>query len=336
MNFRASIDAQSNKLPFNIFDQEWQEIPPHERSNDAFGQVYSDFYVDYDGFKIGVFGEKVAQIHINEGFFQTWFYAQKDFVSLLFNKDIYKTIPQNPIDGQATSFSSYGLYLQKVFQPAKSHFLSLKVKIHNADNLHDIKADGYTNDTKFVGSFDYYYSQDNLISKEETKSSTPKGIGYGIDIEYLYHQDKWYFYLGGYNLGSYIYWKNVTLMHYDFNSQTIYKGEDGFNHARPFGQGYYKYNLSFKQKLPEYYKSSINYEMKDSLSIGTNIKLYENLYTTEPYINAKLYFLRYKLGYQIQDKTLLFGLYYKYFNLEVSNKFGPSNDALQAQLRVSF
>lgn len=329
------MDAQSNKLPFNIFDQEWKKIPPHKRSNDAFGQVYTDAYVDYNGLKFGVFGEKMVQIHINEGFFQTWFYAQKDFLQLLFNKDIYKTIPQNPIDGKATSYNSYGVYVQKVFQPKESHFLSLKLKIHYVDQLHDIKANGYTNDTKFVGNFDYYYSEKNLISKGNTQGNTPQGIGYGIDLEYLYHKDKWYFYLGGYNLGSYIYWKNVTLMHYDFDSDIIYKDTDGYNHYKPFGQGYYKYNLSFKQKLPQYYKTSLNYELNSNLSLGSNVKIYENLYVTEPYINAGFSFLRYKLGYQIQDNTLLFALYHRYFILEISNKFGPSNDALQVQLKIS-
>jgi len=330
------MDAQSNKLPFNIFDQEWRESPAHERSNDAFGQIYADTYVDYDGLKFGVFGERLAQVDMNEGFFQTWFYAQKDFLQLLFNQDIYKIIPQNPINGKATSYNSYGMYVQKVFQPKKSHFLSFKLKLHYANKLHDIKARGYTDDTKFIGSFDYYYSKKNLVSKGKTQSDAPQGIGHGIDLEYIYQQDKWYFYLGGYNLGSYIYWKNVTLMHYNFNSEIIYKGTDGYNHSRHFGKGYYKYNVSFKQKLPQYYKTSLNYEATSSLSIGSNVKIYDNLYVIEPYINAKLYFLRYKLGYQIQDNTLLFALYYKYVNLEISNKFGPANDALQAQLRISF
>lgn len=336
INLRATLDAQSNKLPFNIFDKEWKEIPAHKRSNDAFGQVYADAYVDYDGLKFGVFGEKLAQVDINEGFFQTLFYAKKDFFQLLLNKDIYKTMQENPINGKATSYNSYGVYVQKVFKPKESHFISLKLKLHYANQLHDIKVNGYTDNTKFIGNFDYYYSQKNLISKRETQSDTPRGIGYGLDLEYIYQKDKWYFYIGGYNLGSNIYWKNVTLMHYEFNSEVVYKGTDGYNHYRPFGKGQYKYNLTFKQKLPQYYKTSLNYEVAPYLSIGTNIKIYEKLYVTEPYINAKLYFLRYKLGYQLQDNTLLFALYYKYFNLEISNKFSPSNDALQAQLKISF
>ncbi len=335
-NFNLALDAKSDKLPFNIFDQEWKTIPDHQKSNNAFGQVYSDIYVDYGGLKLGVFGEKLAKIDINDGFVELIYQAQKDFARLLADKDIYKILEEKPIVGKGNSYEAYGLFVQKVFNIHPHHYLSAKLKLNYAKELEYIKVDGYTSSKKFTAMLDYIYSSKNLISKGENTSDTPVGIGYGLDIEYIYNNEKLYVYLGAFNLASYIYWDKVTLMHYDFDSEVIYKGEDGYNHYRPFGRGEYKYNISFTQKLPSYYKASLNYELFDNFAIGNNVKVYQNLYVLEPYINAKIYTGRYKLGYEIQSRTVLVGAYFKNIHLEISNKFGPSNTILNARCRISF
>lgn len=273
---------------------------------------------------------------MNDGFIELWHEAQKDFLQLLASKDIYKTLEEKPVTGEANSYDAYGMFVQKVFKVYSHHYLSVKLKLNYANELQYIKADGYTDSEKFVGKFDYVYSHENLISRGDTQSDSPSGIGYGLDIEYIYNKDKLYVYLGGFNLGSYIYWKNVTLMHYDFNSEVIYEGDDGYNHYRPFGRGYYEYNASFTQKLPSYYRASLNYEVFDNLAIGNNLKVYEKMYAYEPYINAKIYSGRYKLGYEVQSDTILFGTYFKNIHIELSNKFGLSNNILNASCRISF
>ncbi len=336
INFNLELDAQSDKLPFNIFDQEWKSVPDHKKSNNAFGQAYSDLYVDYEGLKVGVFGEKIAQLNLNDGMIELLFEAQKDFVQLLVSKDIYQTLESKPIIGEVNSYNAYGIFVQKVFKVYSHHYISLKLKFNYANELHDVKVDGYTSSDKFYGKLDYIYSRENLISNRTNESNSPSGMGYGLDIEYIFNQNKLYFYLGGFNLGSYIYWKDVILMHYDFDSEVIYKGDDGYNHYRTFGQGYYEYNVSFTQKLSSYYKASVNYELFDNFSIGNNLKIYEDLYAYEPYINTKIYSGRYKLGYEVKSNTLLFGAYFKYIHIEVSNKFGVSNNILNASCKISF
>ncbi len=336
INFSAKIDAQSDKLPFNIFDQEWEEVPAHKKSNNAFAQIYSDAYYNYGGFKFGVFGEKIAQISINDGFVELLYNSQKDFFQLLASKEIYKTMAQKPIEGEGNYCDAYGVFVQKVFTVQSAHYLSLKAKLNYANDLHHIRANGYTDSEKFVGSFDYVYSKKNLISKNPTLSESPQGLGYGVDIEYVYNRDKLYFYMGAFNVASYVYWKNVTFMHYDLDSEVIYVGEDGYKHYKPFGVGYYEYGVSFKQKLPQYYRASLNYELFENMAIGNNLKAYENVHSNEPYVNLKIYKGRYKLGYQLENKTLLFGAYYKYVNLEVSNKFGFAGNVLQAGVKISF
>lgn len=330
------LDAHSDRLPFDIFDQEWKKIPDHQKSNNAFGQVYSDIYVDYSGLKVGVFGEKLAQINMNDGFIELWHEAQKDFLQLLASKDVYKTLEEKPVTGEGNSYEAYGLFVQKVFEVYSHHYFSTKLKFNYAKELQYIKVDGYTDAEKFSGKFDYIYSNKNHITKGENRSDTPLGIGYGLDIEYIYNREKLYLYLGAFNLGSYIYWNNVTLMHYDFDSEVIYKGDDGYNHYRPFGKGYYENNISFTQELPAYYRASLNYELFTYLALGNNLRVYENIYANEPYINVKIYRGDYKLGYEIESSTLLFGVTFEHFQLEVANQFGLSGNVLKASCKISF
>jgi len=336
INFNLDLDAHSDKLPFNIFDQEWKKVPDHQKSNNAFGQVYSDIYIDLDALKIGVFGETIAQINMNDGFIELWNEAQKDFFQLLANKDIYKTLEEKPLIGKGNSYKAYGMFVQKVFNLYPHHYLSAKLKLNYAKELQYIKVNGYTSSEKFTGSLDYIYSHKNYISNANTRSDNPSGIGYGIDIEYIYNKENIYVYLGAFNIGSYIYWKNVTLMHYDFDSEVIYKGADGYNHYRPFGQGYYEYNKSFTQTLPSYYRASINYELFDNLAFGNNLKIYEKMYTCEPYINTKIYSQRYKIGYEIQSNTVTLGAYFKYIKFELSNQFSLAGNILNANCKISY
>jgi len=288
---------------------------------------------------------------MSDGFIQTWYSSQKNFSSLLLNKNVNLKIANLSLDSDADYHSSYGLFIQKVLDLSDSNHLSIKLKLYIADKMHHIDVNGETNSTQFKGSFDYYYTKENLVSKGSTQSRTSYGLGYGIDLEYIFEKNQWYFYLGGFNLASQINYKNVTKMHYDFNSDTIYVGDDGYNHYRSFGVGYYKYNLSFKQKLQAYYKSSINYEFTDNFALGNNLDYYKNMQFNELYTNFKIDDARYKLGYVLESKTLMYGFYFEDvrvhlpfgyeafwndFVFEISNQFGMSTKNIHANVKISF
>lgn len=334
-HLRILIDAKSNNLHFDVFDHEWINPPPYKKDNYAFGNLYADTYVKIDSYKLGVFKQELAQIHINDGFIQTWQKSQQNFTTFLGKKDINKELEANLVYGDANYYDAQGIYLQRILNITQNNYLSVKVKLNYADKLQFIQADGYTDSQEFKGKFDYYYRKKNYITNRDDKDGSA-GTGYGLDLEYIYNYKNIYVYLGIFNLYSFIYWKNVTLMHYDLDSTTIYKGDDGYNHYRPFGKGYYKDNVHLKQKLPEYYKASLNYEFNDYIATGDNLDIYDSILYNEIYINAKVYNGRYKLGYAYENRELLFAAYYKYFAIEISNYFGLSNNILKASCKISF
>jgi len=335
-NFKASLDAKSNALAFDVFEQEWQKAPEHKTNNRALGNNYYEAYLELGSLNIGVFKQEQVQISMSDGFIDTWHASNRDFLSLLLNKNVYQDIDPASLQSSANHYKSYGLFIQKIFTLNSKHHFSAKLRLHYADRLNYIEVEGETNREKFQGSFDYYYSGENLISNAPNRSDTAKGLGYGIDLEYIYADESLYFYVGVFNLASHIYWENVDLMHYDFDSEVIYMGSDGYNHYRPFGTGKYEYDVDFTQKLPEYYKATLNYALSENFSLGDNLDIYDGVTYNEVYGNTKVYGGRYKLGYIIENQNVVFGAYFKYISVEISNSFGTANDILQANCKISF
>lgn len=333
---RGIIDPKSNKLLFNVFDHNWDTIPEHEKENYAFGVTYADLYYSFDSYKIGVFWQKTAVIDMDEGFLETWYYADKDFNTLLHKEDIGSNFQPAHIGGEANYYDSYGIYLQKVYTINKNNFLSLKLKMHYPKVMQYLSVSGYNTQSRFVGGFDYYYSDENYISKSLEKPQNPKGYGYGVDLEYIYKQEDLYIYAGLLNIGGRIHWSGLTKMHYDFDSKTIYKGSDGFNHLKPFGSGRYEYDVSYIQKMPLFYKASLDYQLNDSVSVGNNLAGQEKNVFNEPYVTCKVLQTRFKLGYIYKADTVVFGFFMNHLKLELSNKLGPSNKAIIIKLDTYF
>lgn len=267
---------------------------------------------------------------------ETLVYVKKDFFKLLRVNTINNDLTESLIRGNGNYFSGSGFFLQKIFQPTLKHFLSIKLKFNYARKLQNLKINGKTNNERFSGSLDYYYSEENYITKGNTKSKKAYGLGYGIDIEYIYHHDKLYVYLGAFNIGSYIYWKNATFMHYDFDSNIVYEGDDGFTHSRPFGVGYYKYNVSFKQKIPHFYKTSLEYKIGNNILLGHNLNIYDSMYMNEPTIGYESRYATYKLGYVYENSEAIFSVYSKYMIFQISNKFSKDNDVIRVNLKLSY
>lgn len=332
--FLSTLDAKSDNIPFDMFGKDWETMPPHNNYNTAFGNVKFELYKNLgSNYRVGIFFQDLAQISINDGFVKTWFKAKTNFMNLLTIKDINEDLEKSSLKGKANEYDAYGIFLQRVFQINKNHFFSTKIKLNISNKLNYLKVSGETNDEMFHGTIDYYYSDRNFVTQKDTNGGS--GYGYGLDLEYIYNYEDFYFYFGGFNLFSYIYWDDISYMFYDLDSKIIYKGEDGYNHYRPFGRGHYIYHTDFTQKLPSYFKSSINYEI-GKFAFGDNIDIYDSMYYNEIYINRKIGLSRYKIGYILENRVLIFTTYFKNFTLEISNKFGEANTILQAEFKIVF
>lgn len=125
-------------------------------------------------------------------------------------------------------------------------------------------------------------------------------------------------------------------MHYDFDSQTIYLGEDGYNHYKQFGSGYYKFDINYKQKIPFYSKATIDYSIKDDISLGHNFQAFNRIYCNEPYITYALASKKFKLGYSIESQNINFGLYLKYISIEVSNNLSMDENVIGAKYHIKY
>ena len=335
-HIRGILNPKSDNLALNVFEYEWVVMPQHKKNNTAFGTLYFDMYYNFNSFKLGVFEERTSSIEANSGFIQTWYKSSKDFNIFLHKNDIGQEIDYTDISGDVNYYDTRGVYLQKVFSLNQYNFLSVKLKFYYANDIQNITLDGYNTKDRFQASFDYYYSDKNYISNNDDHDKNYNGYGYGFDVEYIYNKDKLYIYAGLLNIGGHINWKGISKMHYDFDSETIYLGEDGYNHKRPFGVGKYSYNINYNQELPLFYRGSFDYKVTNNISIGNNLNGYNSVVFNEVYLNTKIYHGRYKVGYIYEIKSFIFGAYFKYFKVEISNNFGLSNKVMQAKLHLYF
>lgn len=335
-NLSLNIDAVSDNLPLDLFDEKWTKLPTKQKNNNAFLNLNFDAHMEFNNFNIGVFSQEIGEFYLNNGFIQTWYMVDTDFANLLLNSSINQNLDSLPVKANANSTKINGIYLQKIVSLNSNHHLSTKLKLNIAHELNYLDVTGETNSEDFVASLDYYYSGENILTDANSKSKNDLGVGYGIDLEYIYNNDSLYIYLGAFNISSYIYWDNISFMHYGFDSKTIYVGDDGYNHYKPFGVGYYKYNINFKQKLPTYYKTALNYMVKDNFALGYNLDIYESMQFNELYTNFNVHNSSYKLGYILESKDLSLGLYFKNFLLEITSKPFFSNDLVQINTRYSF
>ncbi len=340
------LEIKSNSLPIDVFEKDWDTMPSHKTDNYAFGQLYFDIYHNFYDFKIGIFKEEKLYFNINDGFIQTWYHAKKDFNTLLHKAEIGNDISYVNIDADINYYDTQGLFIQEIIPLSKNHTFSVKVKLLKAKDLQSLEVYGKNDSQKFQMSFDYYYSDKNHISKNKNHDDIYQGSGYGFDLEYIYDNDKIYFYSGILNLNSYINWESITFMHYDFDSGiypnkcttlgVTYIKDNGYLGCKSFGTGYYKYNINFKQKLPILYKVTLDYKIKDFLSIGNNLDMSENIYFNETYINMRILNSAYKLGYIHENENILLGAYFENIDLSISKDLSTSSKIIQAKLHISF
>jgi hypothetical protein len=319
-------DIKSNKLNIKVFDNKWINLPSHIKSNSIFGYMNFEAYYTFNNIKLGIMQRKSIDLKVNEGFMQTWDNIDDGFTGLLNQNSIGNSIDNINIKGSVDYIYTKGIFLQKVMN-YHNHSVSTRFNYFNGKDMQYLNING-DNNKHFKMSLDYYYTKKNRISKNTDHQDNFNGVGYGMDIEYIYRKNKLYFYGGIFNIGSFIKWKNITYMHYDFNSQMIYMGEDGYNHYRPFASGYYKYNIDFKQKIPMYYKTTIDYKLDDIYNIGLNTDFYSNNSYNELYFTTLLLSSKIKVGYIYENRNIICGINYYNFQFELSNKFGSNHQTV--------
>ena len=334
----GQIDGYSSSLPFDIFEKDWDSLPSDKKINKAYGKIYFDlgYNSNYD-LKVGIFSQKEAYLELNDGFINTWYSATKDWTTLV-NKKTFSDIPSIPIDGYGNYSYTKGIYLQKVLKLSNKHHISAKAKFFAGEQMQDIKTYGYNSETRFNLLVDYYYTDKNIITKSEQHDDSFSGYGYGFDLEYIYQDDRFYIYTGILNIGASIDWDSITYMHYEFDSDNLSKYDPDHPQVKlPLASGYYKFDISYSQKLPRYYKGIVDYKIDDMVSIGDSLFYYDkDLISNELYTSLNLKNSFYKLGYFYENKVVNFGYGYKNINIEVSNKFGTSNTILNGSYKISF
>lgn len=345
-NFQMYVDGKTEQLPLNLFEDEWSVLPKHTKENRAFGTLYTSLSHAYDGFSLGIFQEKNINVVFDDGFINTWFLANQDFATLLTKTTIGNELDKEYINGNGDYYYTQGIYFQKILAPSSNQWFSIKTNLLYGKEFQSLNVNGSNSNQRFLLGFDYFYNYKNVISKNKDNLDTDNGLGYGFDLEYVYEKNNLYLYGGLFNLGGKIYWKDITKMHYDFDSQTIYLGDDGYNHLKAFGVGYYEFHTNYIQKLPLYYKATINYQITDTISLGNTLNGHKKVIFNEPYTSAKIGNTLYKLGYVLGnddatfgvmfEKINLFGAKIKNLNLEVSNKFGSGNDTMMGRVGFSF
>lgn len=273
---------------------------------------------------------------MNNGFIQTWFEASEDFSTLLNKSDIGNSIDYTKIKGNANYFNTLGFFLQKDFTYKKYHHFAIKSKFYGAKDIEYLKVKGENSNEQFKLSLDYYYSKRNRISKNNSHDNSYSGYGYGFDLEYIYKNKNLYIYSGILNILGTIHWSSISKMHYDLNSNTIYKDDNGFNKVRPFGIGSYKQNINYKQKLPLYYKSTIDYKIANSSYLGNNLIGNKNTIFNEIYLRKEFKNFAFKTGYIIENKNMNFTLAMPNVKIHISNNFSFSNTILQASYKIDF
>lgn len=335
-HIKASFYPKTNRLELDTFEQDWDVMPQFKQDNIAFGTLYGDIHYNLGSIKFGAFYENAMFISFDKGFGETWFKTDKDFNTLLHFEDINTKLEATPIGGKGLYYKIGGLFLQKSFEPLQDHFVALKLKVFGSDELQEIALGGFNTQERFIGAFDYYYKRENHISKKSATADELNGYGYSVDLEYIYNDEHLYLYGGLMNLLGTIHYNSATKMHYEFDSKTIYKGEDGYNHRRPFGKGYYK-DTKHKIEMPMYYRGVVDVAPKSFFSFGDSIEGYKKELFNELYITMRFATaMRIKVGYIYEAKTSVFGVYFKNFSAEITNNFSFSQQIMQANIHVRF
>ena len=323
--FEANVNAYSNKLYFDIFDNKWKQIPSKSYMNRVLD--YSNINLSYknnnNSYGIGYLNE--GTLKVNKGFIETWYYAANDFNILLKKSDIGYYISEPKIYGKMNYSQFRSIFLQKFYQNFKIKYSILQGKV-----LQYMKIKGINTKKHFIADLYYNYSDRNLLMQDYLKSNDYRGLGYSIDISYSKKYPSFEYNINFYNILGAIYWKNIVFMKYHFDSNTKYKDENGYYHYRPFGVGKL-IKTNFYQKLPFY----ISYKLKKTFKkfFIEDEGMYNDNNRYDSLFLGKKYF---KIGYVPQIKNVVFGFENKNINIELSNNIKYHSKFLKIYLKFRY
>ena len=326
ISLKTEINLYSDSLYFDVFDNEWNSIPSTKSINRAINYSYAEVAYNVDnnvsfGYKYNSF----ANIKINKGFIETWYYADSDFNTLLKRSDIYVNITEPNIYGLLNYCVTDGVFIRKNFKNLK-----ITLNLYRGKNLEYLKVNGNNTNERFVADLKYYYSSRNFVTHKYEDDDYYEGYGGGVDIEYENKFKNIKYKVGLYNILGFLKWKSVTYLEYHFDSDTKYIGDDGYYHYKPFGVGKYYTNVSFYQRLPKFLKYSVSY--KKNIEIGDN-----GLYSTGArYDELYAIYKHIKLGYVPQTKNAIFGLIFRNFRMEASSDIKKHSKLIKLNLEIKF
>ena len=325
IELESNINAYSNKLYFDVFNQKWKYIPSNKSMNRAFD--YSDLMLSFNKkkYSLGIEYFSEGVIKVNKGFIQTWYYADNNFNTLLKKSNVGYYITDPKIYGYLNYSQFRSIFYKRNYKGFKFKFSIIQGKV-----LQYMKVKGINNKNHFIADLDYYYSDKNILMKNYLKSNNYKGLGYSVDVFYKKIFPTFEYNLGFYNILGAVRWKNIVLMKYHFDSNTQYKDKNGYYHYRPFGIGKFV-KTDFYQKLPFY----ISYKFK---------KLFKKFFIEDEgmYCEGSKYdsiFLGkkyFKVGYVPQTKNVIFGIESKNINVELSNNIKYHSKFLKIFIKIKF
>jgi hypothetical protein len=315
----------SDKLNLKVFETTVNAIPKHKKSNKAIGNLKHQIFTSYKNFNIGFFQNKHINVNINDGFVKTWFNLNQDFTKLLNTSTIGAALEDLDIKADFNSYDVCGIFLNKEFKLNKSNTLSIYTNILKGNDIQDIQINGQNKNSNFNLAIDYIYAKRNIITKNKDHNSDYTSYGYSIDLHHNFKYKKLNITSEIYNILSYLVWKNIAYMRYDFNSDTIYLGDDGYNHLRPFGRGKYLYTKDYKHTLPLHYKIDFQYNLYKNFSAGFKIIGNEEINMQQIFTKVKHENINYEIGYINKANLATIAFSNDKYKIEFSNKFGANN-----------
>jgi len=331
----ADLNLYSDKLKLNIFEDKWDKIPSYEPLNRAvdFSYISVSTFDNNKNYEFGYRYRSEGYIAVNKGFIETWYYASNDFDTLLKMKDVGYYIDEPEIYGILNYLETDSLFY-KIALKGNGSGLFATLNLFRGRSIEYMEVTGFNEEKHFVADIDYYFSDKNFLTSIEDENKDSEGYGLGFDIEFLsLNNQRFNFFAGFYNLGAFIQWKGITRLVYHFDSNTKYVGEDGYYHYRPFGVGRYYFNSSYRQRVPFYGKYKLSYKLYPDFTIG------DSAFWNDKGVNFNQLYIKshnLKLGYVVENKNFVFGVYGKSFQIELSKNLDTNGKYIKLSSEIEF